>query len=150
MGRLVLTREMLLPLTAQAVRAISLPAHLALVALRQGLGKHDHAAELVQVLCRTNLMVRQTGAEVDVRALGAAVMVLKSLMESGRAHGWQSVSEPDAEVIAKLLTIHDRLLEGLPRRWYEGAQQMIAREIRQQALAVLDSVPPQGSSGASA
>ncbi|WP_321899910.1 hypothetical protein [Paraburkholderia heleia] len=149
MGRQVLTRAMLLPLTAQEVRAISLPAHLALVALQRGQGERDHTVELVQVLCRTNLMVAQSGADVELPALRVAVMVLKGVMENGRARGpGCAVSEHEAEAIAQLLTIHNRLLETLPRRWYDGAQRQIMREVRREVMAVPGCMPLPGSSGA--
>ncbi|CAM2194928.1 Fis family transcriptional regulator [Paraburkholderia kururiensis] len=117
-----LTREQLLPLPAAKARALSLGQHLALAALRQGHGGIEQVAMLFRVIYLAYFMGHAVGEPVDLALLREAEAALERCgLDDGSGEGSWRLEAHDCEVIARVLTEHDRQLAGLPAYRYAGA-----------------------------
>ncbi|GAB6852578.1 hypothetical protein JCM10599A_67730 [Paraburkholderia kururiensis] len=121
-ARRPLTREQLLPLPAARARALSLEQHLALAALRQGHGGVEQVAMLFRVVYLAYFMGHAAREPVDLALLREAEAALERFgLDDGSGEGGWMLDARGCEVIARVLTVHDRQLAWLPAFRYAGA-----------------------------
>jgi len=112
-----LTRDMLLPLTVQKAREISLENHLALSVLAADLGGDDQATKLLITIYHARFMVDSDMPDKALLdAVESTLNVIVTRVESGAA--WE-VTDAEHAVIAQSLAIHDRLMASVP--WHRFA-----------------------------
>ena len=125
--RVPLTKEMLLPLSTEKVRALSLENHLALAVVRSGKGDCDQVVCLLRVVYLAFLMRNETASGSDLDLYREAEGVLDACIERG-AHGeaW-ALREDEVTDIERVLAVHDEQLAAIPRHRYLAAWERLQR-----------------------
>jgi hypothetical protein len=107
-------KAMLLPPTAQSIRAQSLRGHLALEALRTGCGNGHLLSELIHVLYVAWYLQEAGFGTPDTTLYALAEQALERSAARAREQTLWQLDEADARVLERLLTLHDEQLQQAP------------------------------------
>lgn len=109
-----MTREMLLPTTAEAARDVSLRNHMALVVMREGKGNVDLAGELMKTVYLTYFLAVGDTRREAVDALIEAELALKTCITQAVVTNEWRLEEAHCPHIEVMLRMHDSQLASLP------------------------------------
>ncbi|KVD67935.1 hypothetical protein WI88_33155 [Burkholderia ubonensis] len=120
-GRSGLTRDMLLPLPTEKIRALSLENHLALATVRGGRGDLDQVSCLVRVVYLAFYLrdATSTGADFDLyRRAEAALNACVTRAEQGERC---LLLDHELATVERILIVHDEQLAAIPWHRYLDA-----------------------------
>ncbi|MGF6604970.1 hypothetical protein P3T23_009726 [Paraburkholderia sp. GAS448] len=122
-----LTKDMLLPLSAARVRALSLEYHLALAAIRGGHGSEEVVIKLVRVLYLTWFIHDGARGRPDAEVFREAEAALSRSAMHAQQHQQWMLPDPDHRVLGDILALHDQQLALLPSHRYTEAWERARR-----------------------
>ncbi|WP_423393308.1 hypothetical protein [Burkholderia sp. LMG 21824] len=109
---------MLLPLSTEKVRSLSLENHMALAVVRSGKGECDQVICLLRVVYLAFFMRSETASGSDVDLYRRAEAVLDAcIARAERGEMWALVDDEAADV-ERVLVVHDEQLAVIPRHRY--------------------------------
>ncbi|MDR8027923.1 hypothetical protein KPA93_32380 [Burkholderia cenocepacia] len=120
-SRSALTKEMLLPLSTEKVRSLSLEHHMALAVVRSGSGGCDQMICLLRVVYLAFFMRNETasGANLDLYRRAEAVLDA-CIARAERGEMWNILADELADV-ERVLMAHDEQLAAIPKHRYLAA-----------------------------
>lgn len=128
-GRSALTKAMLLPLSTEKVRALSLEHHLALAVVRSGNGDCDQVVCLLRIVYLAFYMRGETASGSDLDLYQRAETVLDAcIARAERGETW-TLREDEVADIEHVLVIHDEQLAAISRHRYLTAWERLQRFI---------------------
>lgn len=115
-GRAGLTKEMLLPLSIEKVRALSLENHMALAMVRSGNGNCDQVVCLLRVVYLAFFMRGETasGSDLDLYRRAEAVLDV-CIGRAERGEAW-TLREDELADVERVLVVHDEQLAAIPKQ----------------------------------
>ncbi len=120
-GRPVLTKEMLLPLSTEKVRALSLENRMALAMVRSGNGGCDQVVCLLRVVYLAFFMRTETASGTDLDLYRLAEAVLEAcIARAERGEAW-TLREDELADVEHVLVVHDEQLAAVPKHRYLAA-----------------------------
>jgi len=122
-----LTREMLLPMSAELASKVSLHNHLALVALRQGQGNADLVAELLKTVYVAHDLLDADRRVVLAGNFACAEAAIKALIKHAAVTDDWRLAEEECEGVEQILSLHDKQLVALPKHLINGTKQRLMR-----------------------
>ena len=126
-SRSALTKEMLLPLSTEKVRSLSLAHHLALAVVRSGNGDCDQVVSLLRVVYLAFFMRNETASGSDLDLYRRAEAVLDDcIARAERGESWM-LRENEAADVERLLVVHDEQLAAVPKHHYLAAWDRLQR-----------------------
>ncbi|MBN3753250.1 hypothetical protein G3N95_09860 [Paraburkholderia sp. Tr-20389] len=125
-GRSFLTKEMLLPLAAARVRALSLENHLALATLRAGQGDFYQMSCLLRTIYLAYFIHAELAQPTEDVFPQAEHALARSVARSENGEGW-SLADDEWQLITRILEMHDRQLSRTPRYVFERAWEQLQR-----------------------
>jgi hypothetical protein len=124
-NRKPLSKSLLLPMSAQSAREMSLAHHLALAACRGDSANRHQINELVRSVYMAYYLQRMGYGEVPLECYERAEAALESTLAVAANYGKWTISEQDAPLIERLLALHDRRLSEVPmHRVVEAEKQL--------------------------
>ncbi|KWN14708.1 hypothetical protein WT83_16600 [Burkholderia territorii] len=128
-GRRALTKEQLLPLPTEKVRALSLGHHMALATVRSDHGSDDQVLSLLRVIYLAFYLRYETVAGIDTNLYRQAEMALDAcIVRAERGEKWLLLDR-EAAVIERVLVVHDAQLAAVPVYRYVLAWERLERLI---------------------
>jgi len=129
----VQSKEMLLPLSTEKVRAISLENHLALSMVRAGRGESEQIIDLLRVVYLAFYLRDETASDADLGLYRKAEAALGACI--GRAERGKKWLLLDHERAAaqRILVVHDEQLAAVPKHRYVAAWDRLQRFISSDA-----------------
>lgn len=126
-SRSVLTKAMLLPLSTEKVRSLSLEHHMALAVVRSENGDCDQVVSLLRVVYLAYFMRSETefGSDLDLYRRAEAVLDA-CIARAERGELWMLQSNEAADV-ERLLVVHDEQLAAVPKHRYLAAWDRLQR-----------------------
>jgi hypothetical protein len=118
---------MLLPPTAQSIRAQSLRGHLALEALRAGSGNGHLLSELIHVLYVAGYLQEAGFGAADAALYAQAEQVLERSAARATAENIWRLDDAEALALERLLTLHDEQLQQNPVNAMREAHKRLVR-----------------------
>ncbi|HDR9090104.1 TPA: hypothetical protein QDB10_006099 [Burkholderia vietnamiensis] len=115
---------MLLPLSAEKVRSLSLEHHMALAVVRSGSGNCDQVVSLLRVVYLAFFMRSETASGSDLNLYRRAEAVLDACI--ARAEPWM-LQPSEAADVERLLVVHDEQLAAVPKHRYLAAWDRLQR-----------------------
>jgi hypothetical protein len=109
-----LAKTMLLSMPRATVEELALRLHLSLDALRRGKGNITHAQGVIEAVILTRLLFENGYGATTLDRLAAAERELARVFNCGRSAGIWHLDGPGFELIAEIVTIHDRQLQKAP------------------------------------
>ena len=134
-----LTREMLLPMTANVVSKVSLHNHLALVALRQGQGNADLIAELLKTVYVAYDLSAPDQRLARTEQFARAESAVKAVIVHAAATDEWRLAEAECENVEQILGLHDQQLGALPKHLIDAAKQRLMRVLAKGSFPVFSS-----------
>jgi hypothetical protein len=120
-----LTKSALLPMPAQSARELSLAHHLALAACRGDRANRHQINELVRSVYMAYYLQRMGFGEVPFECYEQAEAAFENALAVAEKCAQWIISEQDAPVIERLLTLHDQQLSEAPmHRVVEAERQL--------------------------
>lgn len=138
-GRAPLTKDMLLPLSTEQVRALSLETHLALALLRAGNGRLDQMLCLLRAVYMAYFLRDETGSGADIalyRHADDALAACNARVEHGEP--WR-LHNDEAATVERVLIVYDEQLAAVPRYRYGQAWERLHRFIAANARSPFDA-----------
>jgi hypothetical protein len=126
-GRRHPSKEMLLPMTRQAVSDISLANHLALAVCRKGLGNAHQLNELIRAVYLTYCLQQSGFGDAPVDLYRRAETALDQAGVRGQCDGVWAVSVEVAGMLEEILAIHDLQLMSVATRDVMEAKARLSR-----------------------
>ncbi len=120
-------KSLLLPMAAQSAREVSLAHHLALVACRGDSGNRHQINELVRSIYRAYYLQRMGFGELPFECYEHAEAVFQNALAVAAKSATRIISEQDAAVLERLLTLEDQQLSQAPMHRVVEAE----KELRQ-------------------
>ncbi|KGV26232.1 hypothetical protein [Burkholderia pseudomallei] len=118
---------MLLPLSTEKVRALSLESHMALAVVRSGNGGCDQVICLLRVVYLAFFMRGETASGADLDLYRRAEAVLEACIARGeRGDAW-TLSEDELADVERVLIVHDEQLAAIPKHRYLAAWDRLQR-----------------------
>ncbi|WP_175905709.1 hypothetical protein [Burkholderia seminalis] len=118
---------MLLPLSTEKVRSLSLENHMALAVVRSGSGDCDQVTCLLRVVYLAFYMRSETASGSDVDLYRRAETALDAcIARAERGEAWTLIENelPDVE---RVLVVHDEQLAAIPKHRYLAAWDRLQR-----------------------
>ncbi len=126
-GRAGLSKEMLLPLSTEKVRSLSLENHMALAMVRSGNGDCDQIVCLLRVVYLAFFMRSETASGFDVDLYRRAETVLdRCIARAERGDTWALLENELADV-EHVWVVHDEQLAAIPKHRYLAAWDRLQR-----------------------
>ncbi|WP_232450820.1 hypothetical protein [Burkholderia ubonensis] len=122
-----LTKEMLLPLSTEKVRALSLENHMALAAVRSGNGDCDQVVCLLRVVYFAFFMRGETASGSDLDLYRRAEAVLDVCIGRAERGGAWTLREDELADVERVLVVHDEQLAAVPKHRYLAAWDRLQR-----------------------
>lgn len=122
-----LTREMLLPMSAELASKVSLHNHLALVALRQGQGNADLIAELLKTVYVAYDLLIPDQRSAHAGQFARAEASIKAVIKHAAVTDEWRLAEEECEGVEQILGLHDKQLVTLPKHLIDSAKQRLMR-----------------------
>ncbi|WP_367032816.1 hypothetical protein R0290_00145 [Burkholderia semiarida] len=121
---------MLLPLSTEKVRSLSLENHMALAVVRSGNGDCDQIVSLLQVVYLAFFMRSETesGSDLDLYRRAEAVLDI-CIARAERGEPW-TLHENEAADVERLLVVHDAQLAAIPKHRYLAAWDRLQRFVK--------------------
>ncbi|WP_256990770.1 hypothetical protein [Burkholderia sp. HI2714] len=116
-----LTREMLLPLPTEKVRALSLENHLALATVRGGHGDLDQVSCLVRVVYLAFYLRETTSAGADFDLYRRAEAALNACVTRAEQGERCLLLDHELAIVERILVVHDEQLAAVPWHRYLDA-----------------------------
>jgi hypothetical protein len=126
-NRKPLSKSSLLPMPSHSARELSLAHHLALVACRSDNGSRHQINELVRSVYMAYNLQRMGFGDIPFECYEHAEAALENTAAVAAKSGKWILSEQDAPVIERLLSLHDKQLAEAPLRRVVAAE----RQLRQ-------------------
>lgn len=120
-GRSGLTREMLLPLPTEKVRALSLENHLALATVRSGRGDLDQVSCLLRVVYLAFYLRDATAAGADFDLYRRAEAALDACVTHAEQGERCLLLDHELATVERILVVHDEQLAAIPWHRYLDA-----------------------------
>ncbi|MPV67679.1 hypothetical protein [Burkholderia sp. BE17] len=118
---------MLLPLSTEKVRSLSLENHMALAVVRSGNGDCDQVTCLLRVVYLAYYLRNETASGVGLELYGRAEAVLDAcIARAERDEPWM-LHEDEAADVERLLVVHDEQLAAVPKYRYLTAWDQLQR-----------------------
>ncbi|WP_321791869.1 hypothetical protein [Burkholderia pyrrocinia] len=118
---------MLLPLSTEKVRALSLEHHMALAVIRSGSGNCDQVISLLRIVYLAFFMRSETASGSDLDLYRRAEAVLDaSITRAERGGPWTLLADELANV-ERVLVVHDEQLAAIPKHRYLVAWDRLQR-----------------------
>ncbi|WP_241332054.1 hypothetical protein [Burkholderia cenocepacia] len=128
-GHTPLTKIMLLPLSTEQVRAVSLEAHMALALLRSGNGCFDQAVCLMRAVYMAFFLRAETGAGANIDLYRHADDALAECnARAERGEPWRLLDD-EAAAVECVLIVHDEQIAAVPRYRYRQAWERMHRVV---------------------
>ncbi|WP_176000859.1 hypothetical protein [Burkholderia vietnamiensis] len=115
---------MLLPLSTEKVRSLSLEHHMALAVVRSGSGDCDQVVSLLRVVYLAFFMRSEAASGSDLNLYRRAEAVLDACI--ARAEPWM-LQPSEAADVERLLVVHDAQLAAVPKHRYLAAWDQLQR-----------------------
>ena len=124
-NRKPLSKSLLLPISAQSAREMSLAHHLALAACRGDSANRHQINELVRSVYMAYFLQRMGYGDLPVECYELAEAAFENALAVAAKCGRWIISEQDAPVIERLLALHDQQLSEAPmHRVAEAGKQL--------------------------
>lgn len=107
-------KGMLLPLPRQVADDLALRVHLALDALRRGIGSMTDAQTLTQIMLLTGFLAESGFGFATGDELGAADRAVAAVFDIGRLTGLWRLDEAGFALFARIATNYDQQLHSAP------------------------------------
>ncbi|MBO7776106.1 hypothetical protein J6352_27590 [Burkholderia pseudomallei] len=118
---------MLLPLSTEKVRSLSLENHMALAVVRSGNGDCDQVVCLLRVVYLAFYMRRETASGADLDLYRRAEAVLDAcIARAERGEAW-TLREDELADVERVLVVHDEQLAAIPKHRYLAAWDRLQR-----------------------
>ncbi|RBB41298.1 hypothetical protein DPV79_06620 [Burkholderia reimsis] len=118
---------MLLPLSTEKVRALSLENHLAFATVRAGRGESEQIINLLRVVYLAFYLREETASGADLDLYRQAEAALDACIERAeRGHQWQLAGH-EQSALECLLAVHDDQLAAVPKYRYLAAWDRLQR-----------------------
>jgi hypothetical protein len=122
-----LSKELLLPMSIERVRALSLENHLALATVCAGRGHADQVIHLFRTVYLAYLLRDETASGVDTELYRKAEAALDACFERGeRGERWLLLDRERAAV-ERVLVVHDTQLAAVRKHRYLAAWETLQR-----------------------
>lgn len=128
-ARSVRTKEMLLPLSTDKVRSLSLENHLALSTVRAGRGDFDQICCLIRVVYLAYFMRGETTAGADIEPYRRAEAALDACIKRIEQDQPCLLLDQEQMVVERVLVLHDEQLAAVPKFRYLEAWDHLQRFI---------------------
>jgi uncharacterized protein (UPF0248 family) len=126
-GRPALTKEMLLPLSTEKVRSLSLENHMALAVVRSGNRDCDQVVCLLRVVYLAFFMRNETASGSNLDLYRSAEAVLNAcITRAERGEAW-TLREDELTDVKRVLATHDEQLAAIPKHRYLAAWDQLQR-----------------------
>ena len=126
-SRAGLSKELLLPMSIERVRALSLAYHLALAAVCSGRGDADQVIHLFRTVYLAFLLREETVLGADVELYRRAETALDACFERGeRGERWLLLDR-ERSAVERVLVVHDGQLGVVSKHRYLGAWERLHR-----------------------
>ncbi|KVP63776.1 hypothetical protein [Burkholderia ubonensis] len=122
-----LTKETLLPLSTEKVRALSLENHMALAVVRSGNGDCDQVVCLLRVVYFAFFMRGETASGSDLDLYRRAEAVLDVCIGRAERRGAWTLREDELADVERVLVVHDEQLAAVPKHHYLAAWDRLQR-----------------------
>lgn len=126
-GRAALTKEMLLPLSTEKVRSLSLEHHMALAVVRSGSGDCDQVICLLRVVYLAFFMRSETESGEDLDLYRRAEAVLDACVARAESGEVWTLQEDELADVERILIVHDEQLAAIPKHRYLAAWDRLQR-----------------------
>ncbi|MGU8077105.1 hypothetical protein [Burkholderia pyrrocinia] len=126
-GRRALTKEQLLPLPTENVRALSLEQHLALATVGGGHGSEDQILGLLRVIYLAFYLRNETAAGADPDLYKLAEKTMGACIERAEHGEKWLLDDRERAAIERVLVVHDAQLAAVPRYRYVRAWERLQR-----------------------
>lgn len=126
-GRPVLTKEMLLPLSTEKVRSLSLENHMALAVVRSGNGDCEQVICLLRIVYLAFFMRHETAYGSDFDFYRRAEAVLDACIARAECGEPWMLHENEVADVERLLVVHDAQLAAVPKHRYLAAWDRLQR-----------------------
>ena len=124
-NRKPLSKSLLLPMSAQSAREMSLAHHLALAACRGDSANRHQINELVRSVYMAYFLQRMGYGDLPFECYEHAEAAFENALAVAAKCGRWIISEQDAPVIERLLALHDQQLSEVPmHRVVEAEKQL--------------------------
>lgn len=127
--RPVRTKEMLLPLSTDKVRSLSLENHLALATIRAGRGNLDQLCCLLRVVYLAFYMRDATLSGIHLEPYRRAEAVLDACITRVGLDEPCALDDEEGIVVGHVLALHDEQLAAVPKYRYLQAWERLQRFI---------------------
>ncbi|RQR72372.1 MULTISPECIES: hypothetical protein [unclassified Burkholderia] len=128
-GRSGLTRDVLLPLPTEKVRALSLENHLALATVRGGRGDLDQVSCLVRVVYLAFYLRDATSTGTDFDLYRRAEAALNACVARADRGERCLLLDHELAIVERILVIHDEQLAAIPWHRYLDAWERLRHYI---------------------
>ncbi|WP_175769874.1 hypothetical protein [Burkholderia cenocepacia] len=118
---------MLLPLSSDKVRSLSLENHLALATVRAGRGEFDQICCLIRVVYLAYFMRGETAAGTDIEPYRRAEAALDVCIKRGEHDQPCLLLDHEQIVVERVLVLHDEQLAAVPKFRYLEAWDQLQR-----------------------
>ncbi|MCW3540522.1 hypothetical protein [Burkholderia cenocepacia] len=118
---------MLMPLSTQKVRSLSLENHMALAVVRSGSGGCDQVVALLRVVYLAFFMRGETVSGSDLGLYRRAEAVLDACIARAECGEPWMLHENEAADVERLLVVHDAQLAAVPKHRYLAAWDRLQR-----------------------
>ncbi|RQR38969.1 MULTISPECIES: hypothetical protein [unclassified Burkholderia] len=120
---------MLLPLSIEKVRSLSLENHMALAVVRSGNGDCDQVTCLLRVVYLAFFMRSETTSGSDLDLYRRAETVLDAcIARAERGEAW-ALYENELADVERVLVVHDEQLAAIPKHRYLAAWDRLQRSV---------------------
>ncbi|WP_367188808.1 hypothetical protein [Burkholderia sp. Ed8] len=126
-GRLALTKGMLLPLSTEKVRSLSLEHHMALAVARSGSGDCDQVICLLRVVYLSFFLRSETTAGSEPDLYRRAETVLDACIARAECGEAWALYENELADVERVLVVHDEQLAAIPKHRYLAAWDQLQR-----------------------
>jgi hypothetical protein len=123
----LLTKEMLLPLSNEKVRALSLENHMSLAVVRSGHGDFDQICCLLRAVYLAFYLRDVTTCETGIDLYRQAEVALDACVARAEQGKEWSLPVEEVSVIARVLVVHDEQLIAVPSHRYLEAWDCLHR-----------------------
>src|SRR5471032_421225 len=124
-NRKPLSKSLLLPMSAQSAREMSLAHHLALAACRGDSANRHQINELVRSVYMAYFLQRTGFGDMPFECYEHAEAALENALSVAAKSARRMISEQDAPVIERLLALHDKQLSEAPMHLVVEAEKQL-------------------------
>lgn len=126
-SRKSLTREMLLPLSVEKMRALSLENHLAFATVRAGRGDSGQIINLLRVVYLAFFLRQETASGADLDLYRRAEAALDACIERAEQGERWLLLDHEQKALERILAVHDGQLAAASRHGYLTAWDRLQR-----------------------